>query len=358
MSLSAVCALTLLCVLGLIRVRKRLKGPVARFLFVLASVSVLLGAAFATQRVITYAQASAQAQRLAIGPVELVTNDYVLPASDTLLEIEQGATIIVARESVRAGESIEGANAADRQEHRAPSPLPEGLVNQLQAVWESGSLEPTVLVVADQLTDYATLGLILQLAARTGWSRQSLVVRNQELVYAQGARIEVNWAEAFEDDDEAGVFHLHVGHAGFELTSGGEVLEAITGCPPVGPTICRSPAPETLRSTFDQARHLFLDERTLEGEAQTLSLLASYDLHNLYNLARALKADHPHPSVVRLSADPSVPLAVITRTLDALRFVREQDRYADGASFRAARIRQQDGQSMVLFDEAVLTFAR
>lgn len=75
----------------------------------------------------------------------------------------------------------------------------------------------------------------------------------------------------------------------------------------------------------------------------------------LYNHMAALKAAHPHSTIVYLTADARTPYRAIIHAMDTMRNRLERDTYADPAALGRARVHPDDP---LLWPDVVLLAAR
>ena len=84
-----------------------------------------------------------------------------------------------------------------------------------------------------------------------------------------------------------------------------------------------------------------------------------YDLPGLYRQLAALRDRLPGQTTVYLSADPTVELRTLIRTMDAVRLRLDLDASADRAAFQSALPRYDaKGQAELLFPDVVFAVAR
>lgn len=142
---------------------------------------------------------------------------------------------------------------------------------------------------------------------------------------------------------------------GFAISTRETSLPAIDGCPDDGPTVCLARSDVGIDTTIERARRALKAGRKKRGEALLADVVAAYDFAALYSELRAIKADHPGESTVRLSASPAIPYELLVRVMDAVRFKLDQKRYASNEAFWRASSEARNGE---LFSQPVLAVGK
>ena len=144
-------------------------------------------------------------------------------------------------------------------------------------------------------------------------------------VFAQSLILTRGGAAAHEDECRGEhMVCLHIGAGDFQLTAGGEPVAPAEGCDPQGPTVCRGAASAARFAALKRAAALDTRGRYGEANEHYEQGLGAYDWRRLYE--RAVTAKGALDGVVHrlhVSADPSVPIEVVVRAMDVVRFERQ-----------------------------------
>lgn len=333
-----------------------------------------------------------EVQRDLLGPLPHSSDDYIVPWSTTFFDNEtSGLGIIIGRKSL----DVVSYFGISRRPTEKPATIafthgeafPDALGARIRAEIEnrkeqaavySGTYEPSMVVAADQLTDYQTVYaliayvfqgdfdvnyfrlLVRRYHERSRGVTDGMILAMIHFPVRQDLALDAEHDERRLKEDEAKP-HVHISPRGFEVRLRGTILPPIEGCPPEGPTVCTPVPADRLQAMLDEARALFLQQQNEPAQKLADEYRNSFDFRNLYNQMTRLKKDlqdSPDETWLVISADADVPYLVLIKTLDTLRFFLEHDHYETDEAFESARIRVASYADVRLFPEQELAAPR
>lgn len=160
-----------------------------------------------------------------------------------------------------------------------------------------------------------------------------------------------------EPDEEPLNLTVAINAKGFRIAAKSAQLPEMDGCPKPGPTVCLLRQEVDVAAKFQDARAAYAKGGTQDeiGQNALNEGVFAYNYRELYNLLVKVKRQYPKETMVNLTADASIPYAVLVQVMDAIRYEREKDSYSDAASFSEADTKIKGDSPVDLFSDPVLS---
>ena len=166
-------------------------------------------------------------------------------------------------------------------------------------------------------------------------------------------------SEVKEEPDEKPLnLTVTVNPKGFWVAAQDAVLPEQPGCPKPGPTICLEKQSVDVEAKFEQARKAIDAGNLGRGEELLKEAMTAYNWRELYNMLVKIKKEFPKETVIKLTADPNIPYAMLVRVMDIARFRLQKDSYAANSAFWSAEYKKAGSNPELLFSDPALSVAK
>lgn len=165
-------------------------------------------------------------------------------------------------------------------------------------------------------------------------------------------------SEPKEQEEKPLDLTVAVSATGFRIAAEGGILPENPGCPVPGPTICLADQKVDVMDEVKKARARASQGDIMGGEEILLRAMAAYDWPGLYTMLAQTKKKFPNEKVVKVTADPDIPYAMIIRVIDVARFRLEKDKYAKVSDFWLAPYKKAGNNSEEMFPDPVFAIAQ
>lgn len=156
---------------------------------------------------------------------------------------------------------------------------------------------------------------------------------------------------------------LTIEERGFRIAAKSAVLPPADGCPSDegAPTLClresNGNAMQSLESAVAKLKSKS-DEEKKAGSGDMMDAVNQYDWKSLYNKLVEIKSKYPDETVINITAEPTMPYAIIVRAMDVSRYKLVKDKFEDWTEFWSSEYQKEGDAYAPLFPDPVLNLAR